>query len=27
VSVARNAGRRCALPGAAAACKQTCGGC
>ena len=27
VSVARSAGRRCALPGAAAACKQTCGGC
>ena len=27
VNVARNAGRRCALPGAAAACKQTCGGC
>ncbi|KAH8051223.1 hypothetical protein JL722_10922 [Aureococcus anophagefferens] len=27
VSIARNPGRRCALPGAAAACKQTCGGC
>ena len=27
VSVARNAGRRCALPGAAAACERTCGEC
>ena len=25
--VARNAGRRCALPGSAAACERTCGGC